>query len=85
MRRFLIAPHGGVVIILTAAEARAESSSRPAEHEAPWGRDEIFAVARQMARQLRDGLRRAARYLRALGVELEEALQVLFPFPAVVQ
>jgi hypothetical protein len=38
-----------------------------------------------MVHELRDGLSRAARYLRALGVELEEALQALLPGKAAVQ
>jgi len=80
MRRLLIAPHGGIVIILNAAEARAQSSGRScsAEHDAPWSRDEVFALARRMVRELRDGLSRAARYLRALGIELQDALRELF-------
>jgi hypothetical protein len=87
MSRLVMVPHGGAVLILTAEEVRAQSSRRScsAAHDAPWSRDEIFALARRMARQLRDGLNRAARYLRALGVELEEALQALFPGRAVIQ
>jgi len=79
MSRVLVAPHGAVVIILTAAEARAQASSRSrsAEHEAPWSRDEIVALARRMVRELRDGMARAARYLRSVGIELEAALHAL--------
>ena len=80
MRRFLIPP-GSVLIIPTAAQARdlAGPSSPAAGHDATWGRAEVIALARQMVHQLRDGLSRAARYLRQLGFELQEALQVLFP------
>jgi hypothetical protein len=83
----VMVPHGGAVLILTASEVRAQSSSRScsAEHDAPWTRGEVFALARRMVHELHDGLSRAARYLRALGVELEEALQALFPGRAVTQ
>jgi hypothetical protein len=84
MRRVLIAPHGGVVLILTPAEVRAQSC--PATRlDTPWSRDEIIALARRMATEVRNGLSRAAHYLRTMGIELETALQALFPGRAVAQ
>jgi hypothetical protein len=41
-------------------------------------RDQIFAAAHHMYRNLRDGLFRAIRFLRSLGVELEGALKAIF-------
>ena len=40
-------------------------------------RGETFALARRMVRELRDGLTRAAHYLRSLGVSIAEACRVL--------
>ena len=40
--------------------------------------DQIAACARHMYRNLRDGLTRAIRFLRSLGVELEGALKAIF-------
>jgi hypothetical protein len=75
------APHGAVVIILTAPQAPAQSSGRPCStaHDAPWSRDEILALARRMVTEVRNGLARAAHYLRTMGIQLETALQALFP------
>jgi hypothetical protein len=70
-------PPGGAVLILTAS--RPEASTRSTEPEAPWTRTEILALARRMVQQLRDGFARAARYLKSVGIELQEALQALFP------
>jgi hypothetical protein len=41
-------------------------------------REEIFSLARRMVRELRNGLARAAHYLRSAGIELEAALRALF-------
>jgi hypothetical protein len=38
---------------------------------------EIIALARRMARELRDGMAKAARYLRSLGLPLEFAAWAL--------
>jgi hypothetical protein len=40
-------------------------------------REEIFSLARQMVGTLRNGLARAAHYLRACGIAFESALAVL--------
>jgi hypothetical protein len=41
-------------------------------------REQINAAARHMYLYLRDGLQRAIRFLRSLGVELEGALTAIF-------
>jgi hypothetical protein len=41
-------------------------------------REEILSLARQMSLQLRDGIVRAARFLRSVGIELEAALRAIF-------
>jgi hypothetical protein len=54
-----------------------ESLWNPAADVAGMTRDEIFCLARKMARQLRNGLTRAAHYLRSLGVSVADACRVL--------
>ena len=41
-------------------------------------RTEIYALARRMSREMKDGFTAAARFLRAVGVAIGDALSVLF-------
>ena len=41
-------------------------------------RNEIILLARAMVRTLRNGVMRAAHYLRSVGMELESALRAIF-------
>lgn len=54
-----------------------ESLWNPAAIVTGMTRGETFALARRMVRELRDGLSRAAHYLRSLGVSIAEACRVL--------
>jgi hypothetical protein len=88
MSRLVTVPPGGAVLILTASEARALSLSRSHSDtrvDTPWSRDEVLALARRMVTEVRNGLARAAHYLRTMGIQLETALQALFPGRAAPQ
>jgi hypothetical protein len=41
-------------------------------------RDQTLSIARQMALTLRNGVVRAAKFLRSLGIELEAAIRAIF-------